>query len=79
VNINNFNRTVKERNNVHEYVPSKYCSFTFNNEKYLQIDTYGSNDREFKDKISQSIQIDKEMAKKLINILQNEFEIIGRE
>jgi hypothetical protein len=75
LNIKDFNKITKERNNVHDYVSSKYCSFEINNMKYLQIDTYGSNDREFKDKISQSIQIDKEMAEKLVNILKNEFEI----
>jgi hypothetical protein len=75
LNIKNFNKVTKERNNVHEYVPSKYCFFEINNMKYLQIDTYGSSDREFKDKISQSIQIDKEMAEKLINILKKGFGI----
>jgi 6-phosphogluconolactonase/glucosamine-6-phosphate isomerase/deaminase len=75
LNIKNFEKIIKERNNIHEYVSSKYCSFVVNNERYLQIDTYGSNEREFKDKISQSIQIDKEMAEKLINIFKNEFGI----
>jgi hypothetical protein len=75
LNINEFDKIIKERNNVHEYVSAKYCSFIVNSAKYLQIDTYGSNDREFRNKISQSIQIDKEMAERLINIFKNEFGI----
>lgn len=44
-------------------------------EKYLQIDTFGSKERKFPHKASQSIRLNKEMGKQIINILKNEFEI----
>jgi hypothetical protein len=75
ISPNQFELIVKGRNNIHEYVYSTYCSFILNNTKIIQIDTYGSEDREFKNKISQSIQIDKEMAIKLLEILKHEFKI----
>lgn len=44
-------------------------------EKYVQIDTYGRIDRENPEKISQSIQFDKETATFLVNLLKEEFEL----
>jgi hypothetical protein len=70
-----FEPIVKGRNNIHGYVDSTYCSFILNNTKIIQIDTYGSEDREIKNKISQSIQIDREMAVELLKILKDEFNI----
>ena len=51
--------------------------FSSGEDKYFQIDTYGSSTREMKDKISQSIQVDKEMAKELIKLLMDTFEILN--
>ncbi len=61
-----FSHIDKERNTVHESVDATYCSFTKGEEKYFQIDTYGSENRQLKDKISQSIQIDCSMAIELL-------------
>jgi hypothetical protein len=72
----NFKRVEKERNSIHGNVKSTYTSFiTSQGDKYFQIDTYGSNGREVKGKISQSIQLDKEVAECLISLLKREFEI----
>jgi hypothetical protein len=71
-----FIRIEKERNSVHKEVDTTYTSFTNNSgEKYFQIDTYGSSDRQFKGKISQSIQLNKRAAQELITVLKNEFKI----
>ena len=72
---NNIKRLDKERNSVHDPVRATYTTFTSDEKKYFQIDTYGSSSREMKDKISQSIQIDKEMAKELIKLMIKAFDI----
>ena len=50
-----------------------YTTFEKDGELYFQLDTYGKDGRLMPDKISQSIQIDKKMAKKLIELLQDTF------
>ena len=72
----NFTKADKERNMLHNKVSATYTTFTSDGEKYFQIDTYGSSNRELKDKISQSIHIDKEMAKELMKLLIETFEIL---
>ena len=44
-------------------------------EKYVQIDMFGSSEREFKEKVSQTIRINKDIAEKLIVIFKKEFNI----
>ena len=66
-------RIEKERNNVHQEVQATYSIFDKDGERYFQIDTYGKDDREMPEKISQSFQIDKEMASELINLLNVAF------
>lgn len=39
-------------------------------ERYVQIDTYGKNDREIPGKESQSIQFDEERTKVLVDLLK---------
>ena len=72
----NIKKIDKERNSVHNKVRATYTVFTSSGETYFQIDTYGSATKELKDKISQSIQVDKDMAKELIKLLKNTFEIL---
>lgn len=73
---NNIKKIDKDRNSVHSKVRATYTVFTSEGEKYFQIDTYGSPTREMKDKISQSIQIDKETAKELIKLMIDVFDIL---
>ncbi|MCZ0704479.1 hypothetical protein J2T56_003001 [Natronobacillus azotifigens] len=71
-----FNRVDKHKKNVHEEVESTYSIFTANSgEKYIQIDTYGKSDREIPGKVSQSIQINKTMAKELLKLIEHEFNL----
>ena len=44
-------------------------------ERYLQIDTFGSNQRKYPEKVSQSIRINKLIAKELKLILEETFDI----
>ena len=73
---NNIKKVEKDRNSVHSKVRATYTVFTSGGEKYFQIDTYGSSERELKDKISQSIQVDKETAKELIRLMIDVFDIL---
>jgi thymidylate kinase len=76
INFMNSERVEKERNSVHNEVRSTYTSFTNKaGEKFFQIDTYGSSNRQIQGKISQSIQFDREAATEIINLLKNEFKI----
>ena len=49
--------------------------FFLQENKYFQIDTYGSENRQLKDKISQSIQLNRDMAIELVELLQREFDL----
>lgn len=71
----NIEKIDKERNSVHGKVRASYTYFQNGGKTIFQIDTYGSTTREQKDKISQSIQLDSESAKKLIKILAAVFNI----
>lgn len=71
----NLEKLEKTRNTIHQPVQATYTVFEKNGEKYFQIDTYGSPDREMPEKISQSIQVDKKMAEYLINLLKAEFKL----
>lgn len=73
---NSTKKVEKVRNSIHGEVDWTYSTFRGGNgTKYFQIDTYGSKDREFQGKISQSLQFDKETAEEIIAILQREFGI----
>ena len=52
-----------------------YSVFEIDGQKYFQIDTYGKSDREIPGKISQTIQLDKECAKFLVEKLRKEFDL----
>ena len=75
IDINNFERISKERNNVHGTVISSYSVFEINGEKYFQIDTYRSTDKQISGKKPQTIQFDKNAAKRIVEILRKEFKI----
>lgn len=72
ITADKFDRIEKNRNNVHKPVTATFSVFEINGKKYFQIDTYGTSERLMPDKVSQSIQFDKEMAKRLIDILHRE-------
>ena len=68
--INNMKRSNLERNSIHGPTECTYTTFMKNGVKYLQIDTYGSKDREFPGKKSQSIQFNKTSLSQLNSIIQ---------
>jgi len=70
-----FRKIEKYRNSIHNPTTATYTSFLKDGKTYFQIDTFGSKDRELTEKVSQSIQFDKEMAQKLIDVIRIEFDI----
>ena len=44
-------------------------------EKYIQIDTFGSKERKYNNKVSQSIRINKEVATQLSRIINDNFDL----
>ena len=74
LNLSNIKKIQKQRNNIHDKVHTTYTVFEMEGSKYIQIDTYGSIDRENPEKLSQSIQLDQETAKYLVNLLMQEFD-----
>jgi hypothetical protein len=73
ISLKSIRKIEKFRNTVHEKVHATYTAFEIGGEKYVQIDTYGRIDRENPEKISQSLQFDKETAEFLIKLLNEEF------
>ena len=65
----------KDRNTIHCKVQATFSVFEIDGQKYFQIDTYGKSDREIPGKISQTIQLDKECAKFLVEKLRKEFDL----
>ena len=73
INIAEMKKVEKERNSVHETVPATYTVFNAKNEQFLQIDTYGRSSRDMPEKISQSLQLDKENALRLASLILQAF------
>ncbi len=73
ISLESIKKTDKHRNFIHDKVHTTYTVFELDGKKYVQLDTYGRINRENPEKISQSIQLDRETAKYLVNILCEEF------
>lgn len=73
ISLESIKKIEKNRNTVHEKVHTTYTVFEMDGKKYVQFDTYGRIDRENPEKISQSIQLDKETALFVVKLLVNEF------
>ena len=73
IDLNNLEKIEKERNVLHEKVFTTYSVFEHEGEKIVQSDTYGKKGRENPGKLSQSIQLDRQTAKWLVEVLVEEF------
>jgi len=62
-----------DRNSIHKETEATYTPFHRDGKTFLQIDTYGTQDREIPGKKSQSFQLDEIGAKILFDILKREF------
>lgn len=75
MSLESMKKIEKQRNSVHDKVDTTYTVFELDGQKYVQFDTYGRIGRENPEKISQSIQIDKDTAQYLVALLSEEFEL----
>ena len=71
--IREFERKNIDRASLHQEINAKYAVIERDGRKLLQIDTYGKSTREHPDKVSQSLQFDRQGAERLYQILKNEF------
>lgn len=76
INAANMDRIEKQRNSIHEEAPATYTVFVENGETYFQIDTYGRTGREHPEKISQSIQLNKDSARRIAKLLIDTFDLL---
>lgn len=67
--INNITQEMRNAR-IHREVEATYNIVNSNGETYIQINTFGSDERIIKGKVSQSIQLSKEVIKEIYNILQ---------
>lgn len=58
---------------VHQPVECGYAAADVGGQRVLQLETYGSRDREMPGKVSQSLQLDEDGARKLKRILEAAF------
>lgn len=65
----------KERNTIHSKVSTTYTVFELNGERFVQLDTYGKSSRDMPEKISQSLQFDRDSAAFIANLLVTEFDL----
>ncbi len=70
-----FSAISKTKNNIHLTAEATYTVFEMSGKTIFQIDIFGTNKRKNPEKVSQSIQIDKDMAQILINKLKNTFNL----
>ncbi|MEU2926239.1 hypothetical protein ABZ636_14515 [Streptomyces sp. NPDC007251] len=71
--IDEFKSVSADVQRVHGPVTCGFRSFVVDGRRVLQLDTYGSTERQILDKVSQSIQLDVEGARKLVQIIQEVF------
>lgn len=72
--ITTIEKNEKDRQKVHGPTRCYYSKFQAEDGKtYLQLDTYGSEDRVFTEKASQSIQFDEAAAAQLLQLIRTTF------
>jgi hypothetical protein len=72
--IREFVRKDRDRVSLHDEIEATYTSFERDGHVILQIDTYGRDTREHPGKQSQTIQLDRQGAKALCDIIKHEFQ-----
>lgn len=76
--INEFQQAPSDVQRLHGPVTCGYRAFTVDGRRILQLDTYGSTERAIPNKISQSVQLDAEGARALLDIIAEAFPDITR-
>jgi hypothetical protein len=71
--VRRFEHKPMERNSIHDEIVASYSAFERDGRVFIQIDSYGRKSREIPGKKSQTIQLDREGALALYQILKREF------
>jgi hypothetical protein len=72
-------RITKERDGIHQPTECSASIVSRNGERFLQLDTYGSSDRQLKGKVSQSIQISASAAAQVLALIYETFPALRSE
>ncbi|MEQ1769296.1 MAG: methionyl-tRNA formyltransferase [Devosia sp.] len=73
--IRKFSTLTSERTQLHDEVEARWAAYQIDGVGFVQINTYGKPDRQFPDKVSQAIQLDRTAAEQLVAILRKEFRL----
>lgn len=71
----NLIKIIKTNTKKHREVLATYSVYFVDGNKYFQLDTYGDPERKTPNRISQSVQIDKKAALKLVELLSDTFKL----
>lgn len=71
--IDEFTSVPSTASSLHGPVLCGWRVFDTEGKRILQLDTYGSQDRQIRGKVSQSIQIDRESAGTLLKLIRDAF------
>jgi hypothetical protein len=71
--VKDFKRFSMERNSIHDEIEAKYAIFERDGRKFVQIDTFGRDDRQIPGKKSQTIQLDSAMPKRFLKFFEKNF------
>lgn len=71
--VREFQEVGSDRNGVHKPVLCGWRTFRVDDETILQLDTYGSDERQIPNKVSQSFQFDREGAAVLLRLIRDVF------
>jgi hypothetical protein len=76
--IREYRAVSSDSQKLHGPVVCGHRTFTVDGQRILQLDTYGSTERVIPDKISQSIQLDAESARELLQLITDAFPDLAR-
>jgi hypothetical protein len=71
--IRDFRQVSSDKTGVHKPVSCGWQAFSSDGQTVLQLDTYGSEERQILGKVSQSIQLDREGAAALLKLIRQSF------
>ncbi len=71
--VSEFQQVESDKNGRHKPVLCGWRAFDADGETILQLDTYGSAERQIPNKVSQSLQLDREGAAALLELIRGTF------
>lgn len=73
IDITRFKENLITNCKVHNLVEGEYAVIEVGNQKFFQINTFGSDNRQISGKVSQSIQFDQETLEFIVQIYNKRF------